>query len=103
MTYAASGCDPNGRDQNDAARPEFESIAAHGSTRDCRQIEIGDNLVAKTKKKRRRRKSRKKSPARVNLLTKAKKLAVDKKYEESSKLLFSLTRTPVKVHLQIQL
>lgn len=42
-----------------------------------------------TKKRRRRRNSK----PRVNLLAKAKKLAVNKEYEKSSQLLFSLTRS----------
>ena len=61
------------------------------------QLENPEQLVAKKskskKKKRKKRRSKRRSKKGVDLLTKAKKLAVDKKYEESSKLLFSLTRS----------
>lgn len=66
---------------------------------------LGDDAVIvaqnKTKKKKKKTKSSKSTTAgkpttakKMDLLAQAKQLAVDKKYEESSKLLFSLTRSP---------
>ena len=63
------------------------------------QLEDPIYLVAQKKKKKKksskkRRKSRKKRrKAKIDLLAKAKKLAIDKQYEKSSQLLFSLTRS----------
>jgi len=61
------------------------------------QVDTPDQsrMIAKSKKRRRssKRKSSKRSSRKVDLLAKAKSLAVSKKYEESSKLLFSLTRS----------
>ena len=65
-----------------------------------RQLDNPELLVAQSKKRRSRpkRSSKISSPSSsrsggIDLLTKANKLAVDKQYEESSKLLFSLTRS----------
>lgn len=53
-----------------------------------------ENMIAKKKKKKKRKKRRRrKTTKKTDLLSKAKKLAIEKKYEESSKLLFSLTRS----------
>ena len=63
------------------------------------QVEEGGGYFVakkkKSKKKRRSKKRRSKKSARkkIDLLSKAKKLAVDKQYEKSSQLLFSLTRS----------
>lgn len=56
------------------------------------QLDNPEILVAKIKKKSKKRRRRRRAK-KVDLLSKAKKLAVAKKYEESSKLLFSLTRS----------
>ncbi len=62
------------------------------------QLEEPLYVVAKTskkkssKKKRRRRRTKRKS-SKIDLLAKAKKLAIEKQYEKSSQLLFSLTRS----------
>ena len=74
----------------------FQSVALansqelSGSLEDEIKAQLDDPymVVAKRKRRKRSRKSR-----GMDLLTKAKKLAVDKQYEESSKLLFSLTRS----------
>lgn len=55
--------------------------------------ESGTVLVAQNKKKVRASRRRRRQQDKMDLLTKAKKLAVDKKYQESSQLLFSLTRS----------
>lgn len=49
--------------------------------------------VAKTSKKRSRSRKLRRARVKVDLLSKAKKLAIDKEYEKSSQLLFSLTRS----------
>jgi tetratricopeptide (TPR) repeat protein len=54
------------------------------------QLENPEILIAQNSKKR---KSSAASSRKSDLLAKAKKLAVDKQYEQSSKLLFSLTRS----------
>ncbi|MCB0377556.1 MAG: tetratricopeptide repeat protein [Bdellovibrionales bacterium] len=55
------------------------------------QLDNPQWLIAQNKKRSKKRSSSRSKG--VDLLTKAKKLAVDKRYEESSKLLFSLTRS----------
>ncbi len=58
------------------------------------QLDQPEYVVAQSKSKRSsKRQRRRRRSTKVDLLAKAKKLAVDKQYEKSSQLLFSLTRS----------
>lgn len=57
------------------------------------QLDEPQLLVAQEKKSSAKRRSRRRRSQKADLLAKAKKLAIDKEYEKSSQLLFSLTRS----------